>query len=90
MRKWCADPPSARRVDVERCLRMLKTYSKIFPIGTPRYFLHYGDYCARAPLQMVRAKARAASYYKRGEMAARRLGMSWDAQRCRVALENLY
>ena len=90
LRKWCADPPAARRVDVERCLRMLKTYSKIFPIGTPRYFLHYGDYCARAPLQMVRAKARAASYYKRGEMAARRLGMSWDAQRCRVALENLY
>ena len=88
--KWRADPPAARRVDVARCLRMLKTYSKNFPIGTPRYWLHYGDYCALAPFQMARAKARAASYYIRGERAAMRLGMSWDAQRCRVALENLY
>ena len=87
LHQWRADPPAARRSDVKRCLGMLERYKEHFPVGTPRYWLHLGNYWAAAPLATTRTTKNAAQCYINGAREAERLGMEWDAQRCRVALE---
>ena len=69
---------------VRKCLHVLQRYQKSFPVGEPRYRLHRGDY--RRLAGSVGAARRS---YRRGEAAASRLGMPWEAARCREALAAL-
>jgi hypothetical protein len=72
------------RQAVNECLRVLGRFRKSFPVGEPRYQLHLGD------LQRLSGAVKAARRsYARGESAALRLGMPWDAARCREALNTL-
>jgi hypothetical protein len=69
---------------IKVCLRVLARYRKSFPVGEPRFQLHKGDY-----LLLSGSTAAARRSYRRGEAAAVRLGMPWDAKRCRQALETM-
>ncbi len=69
---------------VKECLRVLGRYRRSFLIGEPRYQLYRGEY--RRLSGSLRAACR---NYQRGEAAASRLGMPWDATRCREALQDL-
>lgn len=69
---------------VTDCLRVLNRYRKGFPIGEPRYRLHRGDY-----LRAGGSLAAAARSYRRGQVAASRLGMAVDLNRCSQALQEL-
>jgi hypothetical protein len=75
-------PPWKRAIKM--CLRVLERYRKGFPVGEPRYQLHQGDY-----QRVSGAVGAARRSYRRGEAAAIRLGMPWEAARCREALEQL-
>jgi class 3 adenylate cyclase/tetratricopeptide (TPR) repeat protein len=66
------------------CLRVLRRYRQSFPIGEPRHEMHCGDF-HRIAGDADAARAR----YRRGEAAALRFGMPWEARRCRQALERL-
>ena len=72
------------RQAVKECLRVLGRYRKSFPVGEPRYQLYRGEYSRLSG--SMRAARRS---YRRGEAAASRLGMPWDASRCREALNAL-
>jgi hypothetical protein len=69
---------------IKTCLRVLERYRKSFPVGEPRYQLHRGDY-QRASGSVSAARRS----YRRGEAAATRLGMPWEARRCREALDEI-
>jgi tetratricopeptide (TPR) repeat protein len=69
---------------VRKCLQVLARYRKSFPVGEPRYQLHRGDY-----RKLSGATAGARRSYRRGEAAASRLGMPWEARRCKEALADL-
>ena len=66
------------------CLRVLDRYRKSFPVGQPRYQLHRGDY-----QRLSGSIGAARRSYRRGEAAALRLGMPWEAARCHHALAEL-
>lgn len=66
------------------CLRVLHRYRRSFPIGEPRYEMHCGDF-QRIAGNVGASRVR----YRRGEEAALRLGMPWEARRCRQELERL-
>jgi hypothetical protein len=69
---------------IRTCLRILGRYRKSFPVGEPRYQLHRGDY-----RKLSGAIGAARRSYRRGEAAASRLGMPWEAGRCRDARADL-
>ncbi len=69
---------------VRKCLQVLQRYQKSFPVGEPRYRLHRGDYW-----RLAGSIGAARRSYRRGEAAASRLGMPWEAARCREALAAL-
>lgn len=75
--------PQWRRA-ITMCLRVLRRYRRSFPVGEPRYQLHLGDF-----RRLSGAVGAARRSYRRGETAASRLGMPWEAKRCREALDNL-
>jgi hypothetical protein len=81
---WHEERTAEWRRAIATCLQVLDRYRKGFPIGEARYHLHLGDY--RRMAGAVRAARRA---YQRGEAAAARLGMPWEAARCRSALDAL-
>jgi hypothetical protein len=68
----------------KKCLAVLERYSRSFPIGEPRCAMHWGDYW-----RIAGHPRKARGYYGRGEAAALRLGMPWEATRCREQLERL-
>ena len=81
---WQEEQSPYWKRSVHTCVSVLDRYRKGFPVGEPRYHLHLGDY------QLLQGKAGAARRsYVRGEAAAIRLGMPWDARHCREALETL-
>ncbi|MEO5739347.1 MAG: AAA family ATPase [Vicinamibacterales bacterium] len=81
---WREEQSPQWRQAIKRCLRVLRRYSKSFPVGEPRYQLHLGDY------QRLSGSIRAARRsYQRGETAASRLGMPWEGKRCQEALSGL-
>jgi hypothetical protein len=81
---WREDHSPQWRLAIKRCMRVLRRYSKSFPVGVPRYQLHLGDY------QRLSGSIRAARRsYRRGEAAASRLGMPWEGKRCQEALSAL-
>ena len=81
---WREEQSPQWRLAIIRCLRVLRRYSKSFPVGAPRYHLHLGDY------QRLSGSTRAARRsYQRGEAAASRLGMPWEGKRCQEALTAL-
>jgi class 3 adenylate cyclase/tetratricopeptide (TPR) repeat protein len=75
--------PEWRRASA-MCLRVLRRYSKGFPVGEPRYHLHRGDF-----KRLAGALVAARRSYRRGEAAALRLGMPWETRRCQQALAEL-
>jgi class 3 adenylate cyclase len=81
---WREEQSPQWRLAIRRCMRVLRRYSKSFPVGIPRYQLHLGDY------QRLSGSIRAARRsYRRGEAAASRLGMPWECKRCQEALNDL-
>jgi class 3 adenylate cyclase len=81
---WREEQSPDWRRGVKVCLGALRRYRKGFPVGEARYQLHRGDY--RRLSGALRAARRS---YRRGEAAASQLGMPWEAQRCREALEQM-
>jgi tetratricopeptide (TPR) repeat protein len=80
---WREDGAPQWRRAITRCLRLLRRYEKGFPVGEPRLHLHRGEY-----QRLSGATNAARRSFRRGEAAAIRLGMPWDAKRCREALED--
>jgi hypothetical protein len=78
---WDDGAPGEWKTAARTCLRILERYRRGFPVGEPRYQLHRADY-----LQRLGLASAARRRYKRGEAAATRLGMPWDAKRCRESL----
>jgi AAA ATPase domain len=69
---------------IKVCVRVLARYRRSFPVGEPRFQLHNGDY-----LLLSGSTGAARRSYRRGEAAALRLGMPWEAKRCREAREKM-
>ena len=81
---WHEEQSPQWRLAIKRCLRVLGRYRRSFPVGEPRYQLHLGDY------QRLSGSIRSARRsYRRGGIAASRLGMPWEGKRCQEALEAL-
>jgi AAA ATPase domain len=78
---WGGERSLEWRRAVRHCLRVLRRYRKSFPVGEPRYQLHLGDYH-----RLSGSIGAARRSYLRGEAAASRLGMPWDARQCRDTL----
>jgi hypothetical protein len=74
---WREERSLEWRRAVRRCLRILGRYRRSFPVGEPRYQLHLGDY-----YRLSGSIGAARRHYRRGEAAASRLGMPWDARQC--------
>lgn len=81
---WREEQSPQWRQAIKRCLRVLRSYRRSFPVGEPRYQLHLGDY--HRLFGSIRAARRS---YRRGEAAASRLGMPWEGKRCQEALSAL-
>jgi tetratricopeptide (TPR) repeat protein len=78
---WDERAPGDWKTAIHTCLRILERYRRGFPVGEPRYQQHRGEYLRR------RGRTRAARRsYRRGEAAATRIGMPWEAKRCLEAL----
>lgn len=81
---WRDEPSPEWERAIKTSLRGLARYRKSFPVGVPRYELHLGEY------RRARGARRAARRsYRRGEWAAARLGMPWEAKHCRQALQEI-
>jgi class 3 adenylate cyclase len=79
---WRAAPGSSdSQRAARRCLRALRRYRAVFPIGEPRYRLWQGRY-----RQMAGRYRAARSSFQRGASAAKGCGMAWDEARCIEAL----
>ena len=74
---WSSDWQKAAR----RCVRALRRYRAVFPIGEARYRLWQGRY-----RQMALRNRAAQSSFQRGASAARLRGMGWDEAQCIEAL----
>jgi hypothetical protein len=81
---WQVDWSPQWRRDIVECLRLLARYRKSFPVGEPRYQLHRGEF-----KNLSGAPGAARRCFRRGQAAALRLGMAWEAQRCGEALQQL-
>jgi hypothetical protein len=81
--EWQKDRHSERwRTGVEECLRVLRRYSRTFPIGEPRYRLHLGDY------RRIKGRLSLARHcYEKGKAAAEHLGMPSEARYCADAVD---
>jgi hypothetical protein len=75
--------PDSRRA-VLACLRILRRYRAVFPIGEARYQLHLGEF-----KRLAGRMGAARRCYRRGEAAAVRLNMPWELAQCRQALAEI-
>jgi hypothetical protein len=80
---WRAERSPEWRAAIHECLRVLRRFSRSFPIGEPRYYFHAGEY---KRLSGDRRGAR--RIFERGLRAASRLGMPWESKQCRDSLED--
>jgi class 3 adenylate cyclase len=85
LNEWQKDRQSERwGSGVQECLRVLRRYSRTFPIGEPRYHLHLGEY------QRIMGRPGAARRsYEKGGKAALHLGMPSEARYCAEAVDGL-